>query len=49
MKLYWVDFSASLLVDAENEEDAKNLAMNIIPCDYNFIEIDGVEELKIKY
>ena len=44
MKQYWVDFSASLLVDAENEEDAKNLAMNIIPCDYNFIEVDGVEE-----
>lgn len=46
MKLYLVDFSASLLVDAENEEDAKNLAMNIIPCDYNFIEVDGVKELK---
>lgn len=46
MKQYWVDFSASILVDAENEEDAKNLAMNILPCDYNFIEVDGVEELK---
>lgn len=46
MKQYWVDFSASILVDAENEEDAKNLAMNIIPCDYNFIEVDSVEELK---
>ena len=46
MKQYWVDFSASLLVDAENEEDAKNLAMNIIPCDYNFIEVDDVVELK---
>lgn len=46
MKQYWVDFSASILVDAENEEDAVNLAMNIIPCDYNFIEVDGVEKLK---
>ena len=46
MKQYWVDFSASILVDAENEEDAKNLAMNILPCDYTFIEVDGVEELK---
>lgn len=46
MKQYWVDFSASILVDAEDEEDAENLAMDIIPYDYNFIEIDGVEELK---
>lgn len=46
MKQYCVDFSASILVDAENEEDAVNLAMNIIHCDYNFIEVDGVEELK---
>lgn len=46
MKLYWVDFSASVLVEAENEEDAVNLAMDIIPYNYNFIEVDGVEELK---
>lgn len=46
MKQYWVVFSASILVDAENEEDAKNLAMNILPCDFNFIAVNGVEELK---
>ena len=46
MKQYWVDFSASILVDAENEEDAENLAMNIIPCDFKFLEVNDVEELK---
>jgi len=44
MQQFWVDFSASMLIDAENEEQAKQKFFEDFPIHADFIEVNGVEK-----
>ena len=48
MKKFWIDYSASIVIEAEDEDAAREIFYNG-EVDFNkleFVEIDGVEEDK---
>lgn len=44
MKEFWVDFTASVKVMAETEEEAKEKMLAELPTQYEFVEVDCIEE-----
>ncbi len=45
MAKFWVDFSASIEIEATDESDAKAKLADVLQSGLKFIEIDGVEEI----
>jgi len=43
MKTFWVDYSASIKVNAENADEAERLAYEMIIGEY--VEVDTIEEV----